>query len=193
MRGSVRLRHSSSRWLTFAVLLFVSTAAESNADDDQRPGRRRSRNRGRPPPQPDDLSLVDDGKQLLVAGVDINIPQKNIDNNGMDNADDDKQVPTAVRGMLYHYEPILPPYDGRYFDTGTEAAAAAALPPSVPAVEPIEEDDLGLVAVMKVDLSATDRNKRAALLGLPTKVVETSKSHVGCPAHIKFRLEHGPW
>jgi len=162
MRGSVRLRHSSSRWLAFAVLLFVSTAAESNADDDQRPGRRRSRSR--PPSQPDDLSLVDDGKQLLVAGVDIKTPQENTDNNGMDNADDDKQVPTVVRGMLYHYEPILPPYDGRYFDEVEEAAAAAAaaLPPSVPAVEPIDEDETEPVASTSSDALSADANEGSA-------------------------------
>lgn len=159
----MRLRHSSSRWLAFAVLLCVSTAAESNADDDQRPGRRR--NRGRRPPQPDDLSLVDDGKQLLVAGVDIKTPQENIANDIIGYIDEDeKQVPTAVRGMLYHYEPILPPYDGRYFDEVEEAAAAAAaaLPPSVPAVEPIEEDETEPVASTSSDALSVDANEGSA-------------------------------
>ena len=114
----------------------------------------------------------------MAAGVDIMTPQENTDNNGMDNTDDDKQVPTAVRGMLYHYEPILPPYDGRYFDDArAEAAAAAALSPSVPAVEPIEEDEAESVASTTSEALSDDANKGSAAYAADNADKSTKEAH----------------
>ena len=112
MAGNVRLRPRCAA-IVALLLLLPSISLAASADDDARP------------PLPGDLSVTDDENQLLVSGVEVESAEV-ADSGGNGSSDQ----PPKIRGMLYHYEPILPPYDGRYFEEGL-------LPPV-----PLEKEDV---------------------------------------------------
>ena len=132
MSGRVRLRPRYYRCLKSlaAVLLLSSISSTTAVDDNNNNGQTRAKGgqagQGQqqpPPPLPGQLSTIDEGNQLLVSGV--KIPSKGAVSNNNNNADENggdkyngrygRQEDQAAakmrrRGMLYHYEPMLPPY-----------------------------------------------------------------------------------
>lgn len=101
--------------LTLAVVLLFLSGASASADDNNENARRgRTKGQGRgsgqqAPPQPGDLSTIDEANNLLVSGVEISAAAEEDGHKGT-------EYKPKIRGMLYDYQPILPLYDGQYLE-----------------------------------------------------------------------------